>query len=218
MTATLPHGKTLRAWSEESGVPYNTLCRRVHRGIPLDVALKGRVNLSRMSEAQSVGGIGSLTWQTLPWEQDQAAQRLVREYPAGLVLSSVGAAMGLTKERVRQLEFYALRKLRIGMRIEELLGPNGAEVMLRGLRGAPLSAFQSALVRAERMAGVVPEVVKPTERRPARNKTGHRGVSQQKRDGRFRAMIRVGGRCKHIGTYATMEEAREAVQKAEAVR
>ena len=41
-----------------------------------------------------------------------------------MTLSEVGAVMGLTRERVRQIEVSALRKLRAALRQRGMLTPN----------------------------------------------------------------------------------------------
>lgn len=46
-----------------------------------------------------------------PWEEDEAAQRFVMEHPWGATLEEIAGAFGVSKERVRQIEHDALRKL-----------------------------------------------------------------------------------------------------------
>lgn len=50
-------------------------------------------------------------WLDLEWEEDAVAQKLTREHVDGMTLEDVGAHMGLTRERVRQIEVQAIRKL-----------------------------------------------------------------------------------------------------------
>lgn len=57
--------------------------------------------------------------------KDQAARRFVDEHPDGATLEEVAAALGVSRERVRQIESRALRKLRAEFPPEllaELLG------------------------------------------------------------------------------------------------
>lgn len=51
-------------------------------------------------------------WSDLEWESHPEAQVVVSEYPAGMTLEQIGAAMGITRERVRQIERAALDKLK----------------------------------------------------------------------------------------------------------
>lgn len=51
-------------------------------------------------------------WSDIEWESHPAAQTAVREHPAGMTLEEIGACMNITRERVRQIEHTALRKLR----------------------------------------------------------------------------------------------------------
>lgn len=56
------------------------------------------------------------------WEHDDKVRALVAASPDGMTLDAVGAYFGITRERARQLEFLALRKLRIrGIDLKQLL-------------------------------------------------------------------------------------------------
>jgi hypothetical protein len=52
------------------------------------------------------------TWDVLPWEDDEWAQDFVARHPGGATLAEVGDALGLVRERVRQVEETAMIKLR----------------------------------------------------------------------------------------------------------
>jgi len=47
-----------------------------------------------------------------PYEEDLAARWFVRNHPDGGTLEEVGVMLGVTRERIRQIEMMALRKLR----------------------------------------------------------------------------------------------------------
>jgi hypothetical protein len=47
----------------------------------------------------------------LPWEEDEIAQSVVAAFPGGMTLEQVGLCFGVNRERVRQIESKALRKL-----------------------------------------------------------------------------------------------------------
>ena len=50
-------------------------------------------------------------WIDLEWHQHPAAIRAVAQHPEGMTLEQIGRLMGVTRERVRQIESTALRKL-----------------------------------------------------------------------------------------------------------
>ena len=50
-------------------------------------------------------------WSDLEWEMHPAAQEAVRNHPYGMTLEEIGHVMSITRERVRQIENTALRKL-----------------------------------------------------------------------------------------------------------
>lgn len=51
-------------------------------------------------------------WLDLEWEEDALARQLVAEEPDGMTLDAIGEHLDLTRERVRQIEQEALKKLR----------------------------------------------------------------------------------------------------------
>jgi hypothetical protein len=51
-------------------------------------------------------------WADLEWETHRDAQGAVQSHPFGMTLEEIGACMGITRERVRQIENSALSKLR----------------------------------------------------------------------------------------------------------
>lgn len=50
-------------------------------------------------------------WHELPWEDDEAAQYVVASHPEGLPFEHVGELMGITRQRVEQIERQALARL-----------------------------------------------------------------------------------------------------------
>lgn len=55
---------------------------------------------------------------TEPWESDDETRQIVADHPEGMALEDIGDYLGYTKERIRQIEAQALRKLRLaGLRI-----------------------------------------------------------------------------------------------------
>lgn len=58
-------------------------------------------------------------WSDLEWEEHEEARQIVAGHPDGMTLEEVGAVLGVTRERVRQIEAVALRKLREGIGLAE---------------------------------------------------------------------------------------------------
>ena len=58
---------------------------------------------------------GAVVHPTMRFELDDDAQAFVEAHPHGATLEEVGAAMGISRERVRQIEEGAVRKLKAAM-------------------------------------------------------------------------------------------------------
>lgn len=65
-------------------------------------------------------------WLDLEWEQHPEAMQVVADHPEGMTLEQIGAKMGITRERVRQIEASALEKLRAGLGSLVIACSNGA--------------------------------------------------------------------------------------------
>lgn len=104
--------RTLRAWANEANISPSVLRRRLEH-LPAEVAIQlpawARVNFDAKPGAPS-----SWTWEILDYAQDPWAQSFVRRHPGGASLEEVGDALGLVRERVRQVEEIAMRKVRLG--------------------------------------------------------------------------------------------------------
>lgn len=104
--------RTVTEWSVLSGQCESGLRQRLGRGWPAEVAIS-LPPATRVDMEANPGAPMSWTWDVLPWRDDPWAQAFVRAHPDGGSLEEVGKAIGVTRERVRQLEESALMKLRI---------------------------------------------------------------------------------------------------------
>ena len=103
---------TVTQWSERTGLTRNLIRTRKRRGWS-DV---DAVTVPDMVRHASIhippGHPGSVSWFRETWENDDHAWYVVACHPDGLTLEQIAAVMGLTDERVRQIELSGLEKLR----------------------------------------------------------------------------------------------------------
>lgn len=116
--------RTVHAWALETGVGPSVLRRRLER-YPAEVALS-LAHYSHADPHAPPGAPGAWTWEALAYEDDPWAQAFVARHPAGATLDQVGAALGLVRERVRQVEETAMRKFEtaaraLGLSLSELV-------------------------------------------------------------------------------------------------
>jgi hypothetical protein len=110
--------KSIAEWSRYAGLDLRTLKQRLLL-VPLEVALS-MPRFARRGHLSAPGGEpASWSWTCLSWEDDPWARKFVEAHPDGAPLELVGAMLGVTKERVRQIEEVALRKLRRGKSASE---------------------------------------------------------------------------------------------------
>lgn len=97
-------------WAKRLGMPYYVLERRLQT-CPLHVALTAR----RAVRSEMWPGANHTRW-----DDDPVARAVVHEF-AALSLETCGHILGLSRERVRQVEVEALEKLRRkGFELKEL--------------------------------------------------------------------------------------------------
>lgn len=102
-------GLSIEALARRLGLGANVIRKRL-RHMPLEAAL--RLPLYGHYDPQAaLGGPHSWTWDGLVWERDPWAQAFVDAHPDGASLEEVGDALGVTRERVRQIELIAMRKI-----------------------------------------------------------------------------------------------------------
>lgn len=69
-------------------------------------------------------------WSDLEWEEHFEAQCIVRDNPDGMTLEQVGEVLGVTRERVRQIEAQALEKLKLGRDLSDTVTVDGVTVAI----------------------------------------------------------------------------------------
>lgn len=102
--------RCISEWVQLSNVGEVRL-RKLLTALPAEVALMVPSATHVDVEAQP-GEPRAWTWDVLPWEDDLWAQAFVDAHPEGATLAEVAEALGLVRERVRQIEETALRKIR----------------------------------------------------------------------------------------------------------
>lgn len=70
-------------------------------------------------------------WNDLEWEEHDEARDVVNEHPDGMTLEEVGAVLGVTRERVRQIEAAALEKLKTGLGLGEAVMYGAATIPIQ---------------------------------------------------------------------------------------
>jgi hypothetical protein len=70
------------------------------------------------------------------YEDDPAAQLFVASFPGGASLEAVGEALGVTRERIRQIEEKALRRLALRLELAGITVEDLAEALRRRSRAA----------------------------------------------------------------------------------
>jgi hypothetical protein len=101
---------SIAAWAEQVDISPRALRDRLKR-LPAEVALSLSPK-AKYGELPELGEPRSWSWSVLQWEDDPWAQTFVEEHPGGATLEEVAEVLGVTRERVRQIESKALRKLR----------------------------------------------------------------------------------------------------------
>ncbi len=75
-------------------------------------------------------GRGFDPWLDLEWEEHDEAREIVAKHPDGMTLEQVGNVLGVTRERVRQIEAIALEKLRTGLDAAQTVDVKGVTAAL----------------------------------------------------------------------------------------
>jgi hypothetical protein len=146
--------KTASQWSRETGVHRKVIANRYRRGLrggalfsPERMDYTAAPRRSGRGSALAPGAPGAWSWHRLEWEQDVHARALLSEF-GPLTLECVGAAFGLVREAVRNIETAALVKCRAAMELVKLLGEEPALRVLAPLRGCGPRQYLAAVERA----------------------------------------------------------------------
>lgn len=121
--------RTLAEWSRVTGLSYATISNRLRAGMSPHLALSSErfvraatrydqlrehPEQARDMTPEEILALRErypVRWD-LPYDDDEACQRFVADHPNGATLGEIGALYGVTRERIRQIEAAALRKLK----------------------------------------------------------------------------------------------------------
>lgn len=107
--------QSLKEWRDELGTSYDTLKSFTIRfGDDFGITRFIEYQEARRAAQEAIpdGHPNASSWEKLAWDDDPWAQYAVESHPEGMLLEEIGELMGLTRERVRQIEEAALRKLK----------------------------------------------------------------------------------------------------------
>lgn len=103
---------TVSEWSKRSGLSRSLIRARKRNGWTDEEAVTVPDNTRHAGLRLPAGHPESVSWTRDAWEDDDHAWYVVAHHPEGLTLEQIGAVMGLSDERVRQIVEEALEKLR----------------------------------------------------------------------------------------------------------
>jgi hypothetical protein len=78
---------------------------------------------------------------------DLLTPAVLRRYPDGLTLEECGVLVGVSRERIRQIERSGMAKLRLLQRIKVLAAPDEAWALIDGLKGCDVEQFREGVRR-----------------------------------------------------------------------
>lgn len=149
------HGETrsVYEWADVQGISPQTIYGRLERGYTSEAAIaRFRPSRSSGTDADDIppGEPCSLSWDLLEWAEDPWAWRVVAAHGA-MDLATIGMYLGLSTQRVEELEKDVFAKMRLATELESVLGIQRAEQQMERLRGEPVEAFERAVRRARKL-------------------------------------------------------------------
>lgn len=102
---------TISQWSRRTGLTKSLIRARKRKGWTDREAVTTPDCVRHANLRIPDGHPGSVSWNRDAWEEDHHAWYVVACHPDGLTLEEVGAVMGLSDERVRQIQDDAIAKL-----------------------------------------------------------------------------------------------------------
>lgn len=142
--------QTLDEWSAETGIPAQTLYTRYRDGKTMDEVFSS-TPLPKAGRGEAWTDIDK------PWREDKYAQKLVEEHPYGMTLDEIGRELGVSRERVRQIENEALRKLRFVLRLRQTMYGHLADTLNLPTAEQIRDALQWLTETRDRQTVVYPE-------------------------------------------------------------
>lgn len=133
----------LRAWAAKLGVCHETLRARINRS---GVEAAMRMSVPRRRQYKTARPADEI-------EQEKRRRKAYeRKRADGDDLAVCGDALGISKERVRQVELIALARLRIAHELVDLIGVDLAEELLTAMRGLNVTEWERQLSRFRAIA------------------------------------------------------------------
>lgn len=98
--------RALKDVAAEHGLSMSTVYQRIRSGWKIEDVLR-----EARTHAPSAPPVAEWRTMDLPWRADLFAQNKVKEHPNGMELHEIADLMGVTKQRIEQIEKRALKKL-----------------------------------------------------------------------------------------------------------
>lgn len=149
--------KTVMQWAVERGLEVSTVYARLRRGWSPAAAVSTFKPMPLACTPAAVGipagHPGALSWDQLEWDEDDHAWYATEHHPAGLEIEQIAELIGSERSSVHDVITNALAKCKCAFAIEDAVGVERADWLLRSLRGHPLDAYERVAARVAERAG-----------------------------------------------------------------